>query len=198
MAGKTKSEVDETTNFAALLRGLRDGDPLAAEVLYRRYGPVLKAAVRRRLHPRLRSHFDTLDFVHDVWASFLAIPEGRYRFGSDSDLAGFLRQVAYNKVIEILRKRFDSKKSNVDRELPIDAMPASVRKQLHSPSATPSQWAIADEELKRLLSRFSAGHRAIVLRLREGYSIRDIARMSNVSETTVARVVRRLKDLMGA
>jgi RNA polymerase sigma-70 factor (ECF subfamily) len=189
--------VNEATEFPALLAGLRAGDPNAVELLYRRYGPVLRAAVRRRLHPRLRTRFDSLDFVQDVWTSFLAIPADRYHFATHDDLLSFLSRVACNKVVEVLRQRFETRKDDATRELPIDAIPEPDRRQLTAPTATPSQWAIADEELERLLGKFPKGHRAIVLRLREGYSLEDIARMANVSAATVNRVVRRLKDITG-
>jgi RNA polymerase sigma-70 factor (ECF subfamily) len=186
--------VDERSEFAQLLSRLRAGDPSATALLCERYGPFIRAAVRRQLHPRLRARFDSLDFVQDVWASFLAIPTDRYTFDTPQSLLAFLNRVAYNKVVEVVRQRFETQKADINREVSVDQREGGGDR-LASSVATPSQWAVAGEEWERLLNRFPVGHRVIILRLREGYSHEDIASMSKVSLSTVNRVVRRLKAL---
>jgi RNA polymerase sigma-70 factor (ECF subfamily) len=185
--------VDEPGDFPRLVERLRAGEPAAAEELYHRYGPFLRAAVRRQLHPRLRTRYDSLDFVQDVWASFLALPAGRYTFESPEALLEFLRQVAYHKAVEGFRRRFETQRDDANREVSA----AGAVDNVPSKDATPSLHAIAGEELDRLLSRFPPGYRVIVERLREGYTHADIARMAGVSRSTVERVVRRLKELTG-
>lgn len=177
-----------------MLAGLRKGDPTSATELCRRYEPFIRAAVRRQLHHRLRTLFDSLDFVQDVWASLLADPE-RYAFDSPQALLGFLNRVAHNKVIEVFRRRFRTQKEDATRE--VSANNAAGGGELSSPSPTPSQWAIAGERWEQLLGHFAVGHRVILERLREGHNNKDIARMTNVSLSTVNRIVRRLKDLTG-
>ena len=187
--------MDEREEMQRLLAALRTGDPAAAAEFYRRYGPVVRAAVRRELHHRLRTRFDSLDFVQDVWASFLALPADRYTFASPQALLGFLARVAQNKVIEAFRRRFRTQKNDIARERAeprdggTDEPPA--------PTPSPSQWAVAGEAWERLLKNVPPGHRVIVERLREGHTYEDIARMTNVSVSTVNRIVRRLKDLTG-
>src|SRR5215468_8396254 len=131
--------VDETAEFARLLEGLRAGDPVSAEELCRRYAPFIQAAVRRRLHPRLRTRFDSLDFVQDVWASFLGVPSSRHVFDSPEALLAFFNRVAYNKVVEVFRQRFGTQRDDITREQPVDD-PDEGRDLLRSPAATPSQW----------------------------------------------------------
>jgi RNA polymerase sigma-70 factor (ECF subfamily) len=188
--------VGDATEFPLLLAGLRTGDPTAAAVIYQRYGPFIRAAVRRQLHPRLRTRFDSLDFVQDVWASFLAIPADRYTFATPQALLAFLNRVAYNKVVEVFRQRFGTQKDDVTRESRVGDAEGG-RDPFPSAAPTPSQWAVAGEVWERLLSQFPHGHRVVVERLREGYTHEDIARMANVSLSTVNRIVRRLKDLTG-
>lgn len=187
--------VDEVEEFRALVAGLRAGDQGAAAEVYRRYGPFIRAAVRRKLHHDLRQRYDSLDFVQDVWASFLAVPADRYTFDSPAALLGFLTRVAETKVALVFRKRFTTQKDDISRERWTTG--TKVESEPPSPAATPSQWLIADERWERLLARFPDGHRVILERLREGYSIEDIARMAGVSPRTVDRIVRRLKDLTG-
>jgi RNA polymerase sigma factor (sigma-70 family) len=185
--------VDEADEFPRLVERLRAGDPAAADALYRRYGPFLRAAVRRQLHPRLRTRYDSLDFVQDVWASFLALPAGRYTFATADALLEFLSRVAYYKTVEGFRRRFETQRDNVNREVPLEGR----IKALGSGDPTPSQYAVAGEELDRLLSGLPPGYRVIVERLREGYTHEDIARMAGVSRSTVERVIRRLKEMTG-
>jgi RNA polymerase sigma factor (sigma-70 family) len=189
-------DAHDPTEFTQILARLRAGDLAAAEALYRAYGPFLRVAVRRRLHPRLRARFDSLDFVQDVWASFLTLPADRYAFDTPQALLAFLNRVAHNKVTEVFRQRFGTQKDDVTREDP-DGTRAAARDQLPSPGPTPSQWAVAGEAWERLLSRVPPGYWPILERLREGYTHEDIARMTNVSIATVNRIVRRLKDLTG-
>lgn len=187
--------VDDTNELSELLRGLRAGDAVACDRLYQRFGPAIRAAVRRQLPLKLRSRFDSMDFVHDVWASFLTVPPEQVQFDSPQALQGFLQRIAYNKVVETLRQA-DAQKRDISREVRLEPLELDRRTALPS-VATPSQWAIADEEFERLLSQFPDGHQAIILRLREGHSIEDIARLTNVSVSTVSRIVRRLKDITG-
>jgi RNA polymerase sigma-70 factor (ECF subfamily) len=189
--------VDDASELSELLNGLRAGDPRAYDRLYQRYGAVIRAAVRRRLAPRLRCRFDSMDFVHDVWASIFAIPKEQLQFDSPEAMRGFLQKIAYNKVIEVFRQQFDTQKRDVTREVRLEPLELDRQTALPSPTATPSQWAIAGEEFERLLSQFPHGHRVIIERLRDGYSIEDIARLTKVSTSTVSRVVRRLKDITG-
>jgi RNA polymerase sigma-70 factor (ECF subfamily) len=186
--------VDEADDIRKLIAAVRAGDPEASAEFYRRFGPYVRAAVRRQLHDGLRSRFDSIDFVQDVWASFLALPEDRYRFDSQAALLGFLTKVAYNKVVEVFRQRFGTQKHNAGRER---AIPAQADGEPLSPVGSPSQWAIAGEQWEHLLRHVPPGHRAIVELLREGHNLEDIARSTGVSLSTVNRVVRRLKDLAG-
>jgi RNA polymerase sigma factor (sigma-70 family) len=186
--------VDESEDFRRLLAGLRAGDAAAADEMCRRYGPFLQAAVRRKLNPKLRSGYDSIDFVQDVWASFLAAPRDRYSFENPQALLAFLSRVAQNKVVERFRQRFRTEKYDVTREEPVDEV-AGGRDGLASAAATPSQHAVAGEQWERILSQFPKGHQEVVRRLREGYTYEDIAQMANVSVSTVNRIVARLKSL---
>jgi RNA polymerase sigma factor (sigma-70 family) len=194
-ASASEADVDEKVDLSDLLSGLRAGDKSAGRQLYERYGPFIRTAVRRQLHPKLRSRFDTLDFVHDVWTSFLGMPAEQYQFDSYEDLLSFLNRVAYNKVVEVFRQRF--KIEHVASEVTLDPTDKDKHRTAPSPQPTPSQRIIADDELDNILNRFPPGHRVIVARLREGYTIDDIVKLTNVSRRTVDRIVRRLKEMSG-
>jgi len=185
--------VEQASEFARLVSGLRAGDPACAEALCRRFAPYIRAAVRRQLHPRLRTRMDSLDLVQDVWASFLAIPTERYAFETETALVAFLTRLAQNRAVEVFRQRFETQKDDITREI----AGGDDHNRYASSGPTPSQWAIAGEEWERLVNRFPAGHRAILELLREGHTNEDVARLASVSLSTVNRIVRRLRDLSG-
>ena len=185
--------MSQCRDIPALLAAFRAGDPEAGTELYARCAPFIRAVVRCHLHAGLRARFDSLDFVQDVWASFLAC--GRCEFATAKRAKAFLARVAYNKVIEMHRRRFGTQKCDIAREVP--AWEVGPEDEPPARLPTPSQWAIAGEAWERLLGLIPPGHRAIVERMREGHRLDDVARMTGVSVSTVNRVVRRLKDLTG-
>ena len=161
-------------------------------------GPhAVRVAVRRRLHDRLRPHYDSLDFVQEVWASFLALDPGRYRFADPDALVGFLCRVARNKVVEVFRKRFATTKHDITREVPYPPEGEDSRNGVPGPGPTPSQAAMAGERWADLVRRLPEGHRVVLERLREGHTHEEVAALLSINVRTVERIVRRLKDLCG-
>jgi RNA polymerase sigma-70 factor (ECF subfamily) len=183
--------VSDDADFGRLMERVRAGDPRAFAELLNRHGETVRAAVRKRLNDRLRPQYDSLDFVQEVWAAVLALPPDRCRFDGPQALAAFLTRVAENKVVDVARRRFDTRKSDVNREQPLDPVGGP------DPGPTPSQVAVAEERWASLSRRLNAGERAVLERLREGYTHDEIAGMLGVSRSTVNRIVRRLKDLCG-
>lgn len=176
-----------------MLERARGGDPEAARTLYARYSAYVRVAVRRQLHPRLRSQFDSLDFVQDVWTSFLTAPADPARFETPAALLSFLSRMAHNKLVDAVREQFQTAKRDVTREEPLGETTAGMPDR----GPSPSQWAVAGERWEQLVGHFPAGHRAILERLRAGYTALEIAEQAGVSVSTVNRIVRRLKDLTG-
>jgi RNA polymerase sigma-70 factor (ECF subfamily) len=184
-------DADEA-DFGVVMGRALEGDPEAADTLYTRYSAYVRSAVRRQLHPRLRSQYDSLDFVQDVWKSFLATPAGRLRFESPQALVQFLSRVARNKVTDVFRQRFALEGRDISREQSLHDIPAVLGRD-----PSPSQFAAAGEEWEQLVRRFPAAYRVILERIRARYTSDEIARQAGVSLSTVNRIVRRLKDLSG-
>jgi RNA polymerase sigma factor (sigma-70 family) len=184
--------VNHDAEFARLMVDLRAGDPAAVAEVARRYGRIIRAVVRRNLHPQLRTRLDSVDVVQDVWASFLRADRDRLDFETPGGLVAYLQQVAYHRTVEVYRERFETQKNDITRETPGEAGGRAVV----SPD-TPSMYVSAGERYEQLLNQLPEGHRMILRKLREGHDNRDIARMANVSLSTVNRVVRRLKELAG-
>src|SRR5262249_14753889 len=66
-----RSAMAEEQSFAGFLDRIRAGDQEAAAELVRRYEPVIRLEVRRRLNdPSLQPLFDSMDICQSVLASF--------------------------------------------------------------------------------------------------------------------------------
>src|ERR1019366_3750089 len=106
--------------FHALMQRVLAGSDEATQELFRHYEPFLLQAIRRRLAKRIRSKFDSLDFVQDVWASFFAERTEERTFANPDQLLAFLTKLAQNKVIDVARQRLRTTKHDVHRERSID------------------------------------------------------------------------------
>jgi RNA polymerase sigma factor (sigma-70 family) len=185
----------EATRFTRLIEQFHAGDREAVAALYAEYGGVVREAVRRRLPDRLRKEYDSLDFAHDVWASFCHLPSGQHTFASPAELGGFLTKVAYNKVIDVCRRRFETQGYDVTREQPIGGQPGGADLPVPDRRPTPSQWAIAGEKWAVVAASLPPHHVAVIERLREGYTQEEVAAMAGVTARTVRRIVDRVREL---
>jgi RNA polymerase sigma factor (sigma-70 family) len=185
---------DQNAEFAELWGRVLAGDRDAARDFHALYGTYILYAVRRKLHKRLRSKFDSLDFVQDVWASFFTDNLNQLAFNSPEDLIKFLTSMARKKVLQAGRTRLRQQKYNVHREeISLntglrggDAFPAV--------QSTPSEILMSREEWLRFLNKQPPVHRAIFILLRLGKSSATIAEELGISQRSVNRVLRSLVD----
>jgi RNA polymerase sigma factor (sigma-70 family) len=179
-------------DFAALMRRVREGSPEAAARLVQVYGPHILRVVRRSLHGKLRSHFDSVDVQQDVWASFFAGQLEKKSFDCPEALAAYLAKMTRNKILMAIRRRCATEKCNVNRERSLDGSGAREAARLASREPTPSQQAIAGENWNQLLKGQPLRYQRVLIMLRQGYTQRQIADELGVDERTVRRVLRKL------
>jgi RNA polymerase sigma factor (sigma-70 family) len=185
---------DPARELAELLERARQGCQQAARLLYERYGPAVQHAVRRRLAPSLRRHFDSADFIQSVWGSFFTSPNERL-FPTPDALVAFLSKVAYNKVAEEAR-RIKTRRRDASREVSLDeASPdGHFADQLAAPTPTPSQHAQVNECWDGLRKGLSPGHRRALELKRAGHSFADIADRLGVNRKDIQRLLERLEQ----
>jgi RNA polymerase sigma-70 factor (ECF subfamily) len=177
--------------FTSLMQRVRAGSQEAAQLLVEQYGNHILRVVRRMLHRKLRSKFDSLDFQQDVWASFFA-DQPQKSFDRPEALAAFLAKVARNKVLMAYRKRCRFQRHNVNREHSLDGSAACQAGNVAAREPTPSQLAVAQEQWEQLLQGHPPRHQRILILVRQGYTQQQIAQELGVDERTVRRVVRKL------
>src|SRR5437588_9879137 len=94
-----------TAELDTLLEKLAKGESAAAERVFRDFEPFLRAMVRRRLTPPLRTKFDSMDVVQSVWADILAeLREGERQFRDQAHLRALLANVTYHHFVNKSRR----------------------------------------------------------------------------------------------
>jgi RNA polymerase sigma factor (sigma-70 family) len=183
---------DNPHEFNVLMERVRAGSEQAARDMLRLYGEHVLRVVRRRLNRKLRSKFDSSDFVQAVWASFFAKAPARCTFDRPQALVAFLATLAQNKVVDAVRQRFQRQKYNVNREHSLDGSTAAEAAELAARQPTPSQVAVANEEWHRLIDELPAHYQRMLELLRAGHTQREIAQELGVNEKTIRRVIEKL------
>ncbi len=87
------SDQAEQQRFRTLMREAEAGSEDAARELYDTYMKYVLRCVRNRLWHRLRSKFDSQDFVQQVWASFFDDRGSLPDFQSPEDLIAYLQAI---------------------------------------------------------------------------------------------------------
>src|SRR5262249_20807959 len=92
-------------DFTDLMARAKSGEPAAIRDFLSRFEQEVRMMVRARLPRKLRTQFDSTDFVQAVWQSFFSDLQGNPRdFANIDHLRGFLAGVVRNKVREQHRR----------------------------------------------------------------------------------------------
>ena len=185
---------EQPKSLSELLERARQDSEGSAQEIVERYGPYILRAVRRRLNKKLRSKFDSVDFVQAVWASFFALPADRLQFERPQQLVDFLMGLARNKVVDAVRQRLETQKYDVNRELPLYDSTAVDAREVKARGPTASQVAIAKEEWQRAQDSAVPREERIVNWIQRGQSLESIAREIGVSVKTIRRVLERIRQ----
>jgi RNA polymerase sigma-70 factor (ECF subfamily) len=179
-------------DFCQLLQQVRSGSEDAVWELINEYGDAVRQAVRHRLNQKLRSKFDSMDFVQLVWGSLFRARDKLERFERPEELVKYLVVMARNKVGMECRRQLQAVKRNVAREQSLDQLMDQPGEELAGSQPTPVDTAIARERWNRLLEG-QPRHRRLIIQLRlQGYTNQDIARALHLDESTVRCFLKRL------
>jgi len=178
--------------FQDQLTRVRNGSEAAAAALISEFGPHVYRVIRRRLDMRLRVKLDSEDICQLVWASFFRYPERMERFSQTRQLVHFLSAVARNKVIEGVRKYWQTQKHDLSREISLmdSRAPISIAERRIK---SPSQLAIAKERYDHMIDGLSRRNQRILGLRIAGATYVQIATELGLHERTVRKVVAELK-----
>jgi RNA polymerase sigma factor (sigma-70 family) len=175
-----------------LVASIREGSEDAVWRLIEIYGPHIRRVVRRHLDRRLRSRFDSIDFVQAVWASFFREPIQARSFSSPDEIIGYLANTARNKVVDESRRNL-SAKYDVRKERSFHDK-RNETDDIATAEPGPHEVAIVREAWKRLMEQQPACHREIVRLRLAGSSDSDIAARLDIHERSVRKIVDRILE----
>jgi RNA polymerase sigma-70 factor (ECF subfamily) len=171
----------------SVLVRLGRGDVTAAGQLYTAYAAYVRAVVRRRFAPHLRTKFDSADVAQSVWAQVVRRVGAGWKVNTEPELRALLAVIARRRLAT--RARAQPRPAARAGDSVLMAVPA--RNQ-----ASPSQVAHATDLWDRMLRLCAPEHRDILRLRREGLGLDEIAARTGLHEGSVRRVLRRLvRDL---
>ncbi len=148
--------------------------------------------VRARLPRKLRSQFDSIDFVQAVWQSFFSdLGREERQFESEQHLRKFLAGVVRNKVFEQHRRLTRTEKYDLAREerLYVRRGDRDVPREVVSPEPSPSQAVQASDRLEQLTAGCSPLEIDVITLRHEGLTFAEIALRTGVNERTARRII---------
>jgi len=182
------------TEFKKLLKEIQEGSEEAARIFLDKYGAYILRVIRQRLARRLRSKFDSSDFLQDVWASFFRDPPPPEAFSEREALLNFLAQMARNKVNQTNRQRLERRRYADKPENSLDGSARFAADGLEGMEPTPSEVAVAREKWVDIVAGSKPEHEKILLLLHEGYTHEEIAGLLGLSAKSVQRLVSKLRE----
>lgn len=184
--------LDQNSNFRDLMDQVSQGSEEAAWQLVEQYGERVQRVVRCLLNRRLRSKFDSMDFVQLVWSSLFRAKGSLDRFDRPEELAAFLMTMARNKVGMEVRRRLMTTKYNVNRETSLETGKHGVQVEISGSTPEPIEVAIARERWEGIVEERPEQHRLIIKLRLQGYTHQQIADQADISERTVRRFLQKL------
>lgn len=168
----------------ALLDKLCSGDAAAATQAFLAYEPYLRMIVRRRLSPRLRVKFDSLDIVQSVWVNLLkGFRTAGWHFKDPAQFRAFLVKVAHNRFLNHVRQH----KTALAREQSLATFDAHELPAATQPQ--PSDLLQAEELWERLLALCPPAHRELLHLKQQGLALVEIAARTGLHEGSVRRIL---------
>jgi RNA polymerase sigma-70 factor (ECF subfamily) len=188
-------------DFTELVARAKSGDEVAIRDFLRRFEPEVRLMVRGRLPKKLRTQFDSVDFVQTVWQSFFAeSPKARPDFENVEHLRAFLAGVVRNKVFQQHRRLTRTEKYDLSREerLYVRRGDREVALDVISTDPSPSAAAQAHDRLAQLTAGRSEREVEVISLRRQGLTFLEIAERTGINERTVRRMIETARARMEA
>jgi len=187
--------------FNDLLARAKAGDEEAIREFLTRFELEVRTMVRSRLPRKLRTQFDSTDFVQAVWQSFfLDLGRESRDFDNVEHLRGFLSGMVRNKVQEQHRRLTRTEKYDLAREerLYVRRGDREVPRDVISPEPSPSQAVQANDRMAQLTAGRSPREVEVLKLRRQGLTLLEIAEQTGINERTVRRVIESARSLWEA
>ena len=187
-----------------LLERIRGGSSSAAHALVDAYRGRLRKMIAVRLDRRLQARVDPSDVVQDVLCEATQrLPQ--YIESSKLPFYPWLRQMAWDRLVELYIKHVRTHKRSVNRERPgafqlsdesVDLFARQVRSKVLAPSAAAIQSELRQRVRKAMDALDDTNREIVLMHYVEQMTLREIAAMLGLSESAVkSRHIRALQKL---
>ncbi|MCA9265379.1 MAG: sigma-70 family RNA polymerase sigma factor [Planctomycetales bacterium] len=200
--------MERESDTQVLLSLARTGDLSAVNELLGRHRPRLRRMVASRIDSRLASRVDPSDVVQDVMVD-AARRIDSYLASGDTIFYVWLRQIAWDRLVDLYRAHIRADKRSVLRECSLDGHLSGdsvlqLAHQLSMGDAGPATRVMQAELKQRVIAAMEhlTDHDREILALRhlEQLSVREIAETLSISESAVTtrhlRAIQRLRALI--
>jgi RNA polymerase sigma-70 factor (ECF subfamily) len=197
-------EMDEPSQTSVLLHRLRSGDREALVALFDCYRPRLQQMLRLRMDARVAARFDVSDVLQETYLDAARQIQG-YLQQPQVAVYVWLRQLAWERLLNLQRQHLGVKCRAVEREVPLPAeSSALLAKAILAHGPSPSQALLHEELRQRLqhsLDKLKPPDREVILmRHYEGMSNAEVAQALGLSASAATmrygRALYRLKEIL--
>lgn len=191
------------------LEMLKSGDADAIAEVFSRHRDKLQRMVRFRLDRRLYGRVDTADVLQDVWLETSRRIED-YTSNPAVPFFVWVRQLAYQIIIDLHRRHLGAQKRNISQEVSIAKSncdtSVSIAAQLAGNLTSPSNVAMRGERLARLREALDGmdevDREVLALRHFEELGNNEVAEILGIQKTAASnryvRALKRLKQVLEA
>jgi RNA polymerase sigma-70 factor, ECF subfamily len=188
---------------------LKSGDADSIAEVFSRHRDKLQRMIRFRLDRRLYGRIDTTDVLQDVWLETSRRIED-YTSNPAVPFFVWVRQIAYQIIIDLHRRHLGAQKRNVSQEVSIGKSNCdtsiSIAAQLAGNLTSPSNVAMRGERLVRLREALDGmdevDREVLALRHFEELGNNEVADILGIQKTAASnryvRALKRLKQLLEA
>lgn len=172
------AESNHNTNESDLIKGCLDGDRRMQEHLYQRFAGKMYAVCLRYAGKAE----DAQDILQD---GFVKIFKNLHMYRGDGSFEGWIRRIFVNTAIEHYRRQVNIYSVTESHENLLEANELSAIDNLSM------------KDLMKMIQELSPGYRTVFnLYVVEGYSHREIAEMTGISEGTSKSQLARAKGVL--
>ena len=191
------------------LEMLKSGDADAIAEVFSHHRDKLQRMVRFRLDRRLYGRVDTADVLQDVWLETSRRIED-YTSNPAVPFFVWVRQLAYQIIIDLHRRHLGAQKRNVSQEVSIGKSncdtSVSIAAQLAGNFTSPSNVAMRGERLARVREALDSmdeiDREVLALRHFEELGNNEVAEILGIQKTAASnryvRALKRLKQVLEA
>jgi len=179
--------------YQALIEEALKGDQDAIGQLLDRHRPYLRMLTQRAVDGRLQSRVGDSDLVQQTCLSALKKFE-QFDGKDEAQFVAWLRKIHERNIQDTIRKHLGADKRSIDKERSPEA-DGNGQGLFHLKTLSPSQRVMQAEEAVRLAEVMSSlpedQREAVRLRHLEGWSLAELEKHFDRSETAVASLIKR-------